>query len=200
MTRVYRQGPYTLVVKEAAGIDAEVTGRLVDCWRASYARMALRFNPHAAQSVHLEITDGYQGAAEAEGNRITLSASHIRARPWDSDVMTHEMFHIVQAYQDFEGPQWAMEGLADYARFRYGLYNQQGGWFLSDFSPSQRYTDSYRITARFLVWLENHIYGRIAEDLDQKLRAGCYSEGFWATVMGRGLDQLWSDYGAKPEL
>jgi hypothetical protein len=87
-----------------------------------------------------------------------------------------------------------MEGLADYARFHYGLYNQQGGWSLPELSPTHGYADSYRVTARFLEWLEKHHCATLAEDLDCHLRAGTYSEQFWPSRFGRDLDQLWSDY------
>jgi hypothetical protein len=194
----YRQRPYSLTIQNEAGLDTEVVGRLVECWRDGYPRMAARFNPAAAKSVHLRITDDYPGPGETEGDQITLGAAHFRAHPWDSDVMTHELFHVVQAYEDFDGPHWAMEGLADYARFHYGRYNREGSWYLpEDLTADASYRDSYRVSARFLVWLEKHVRGSIAEELDGQLRAGTYSDSFWAP---RSLDEFWSDYLRDPRL
>ena len=196
----YRQGCYSLKVNNSAGIEADVLARLVECWHTCYARMALRFNPQAKRSLHLHIDPTYNGAGETLGGRITVSASYIVTHPWDSDVMTHELFHVVQAYPSWDCTLWAMEGLADYARYRYGLYNAQGGWSLPEFTPAHSFADSYRVTARFFVWLENHHSTTVLEALDHSLRKRTYRDRFWKERFGRSLEQLWSEYAANPQL
>ena len=46
------------------------------------------------------------------------------------------------------------EGLADYARYKYGVNNAAAGWSLPNYASGQSYTNAYAVTARFLVWLE----------------------------------------------
>jgi hypothetical protein len=93
-----------------------------------------------------------------------------------------------------------VEGLADYARDRYGVTNARGGWFLPSFSSSQKYTDSYRVTARFFKWLEVRVKPTLLDELDAGLRGAPYREAFWVEQTGKSVDQLWADYAAAPAL
>lgn len=133
-----------------------------------------------------------------QGRQIHLRLGYLLEHPWDIDVLTHELFHVVQDYGQAQYPVWAMEGLADYARHHYGLYNRQAGWSLPTLHPQQHYTDSYRVTARFFVWLqEQHGAGHL-ESLDRLLRTGDYADGWWLTRFQKTLEQLWSDYQGRP--
>lgn len=195
----YRCGPYRLNLRNQTGLPAETVFRLVECWRRSYPLMVSRFNQTAAKSISAVIDPDYQGIAETMGTAITLSGQHFAAHPWDCDVMTHELFHVVQNYGDQDYPFWAMEGLADYARHKYGLYNSQGGWSLPELSPTHKHTDAYRVTARFFAWLEN-LEPSFPVELDRSLRDGTYHEKFWMTSFDQPLEQLWSAYRSAPTI
>jgi hypothetical protein len=110
------------------------------------------------------------------------------------------MMHVVQQYGYANGPVYWVEGLADYARYRYGINNAAAAWSPPPYAPTQKYTDSYQVTARFLVWLENHVNRGIPTDLDRVLRAATYTDMFWVAETGRTVDLLWSAYGANPAL
>lgn len=60
------------------------------------------------------------------------------------------------------------------------------------------YSNSYRITARFLVWLEQHGYPKLVNALDRAARLRTYSSGIWQRQTGRTLDELWAAYTAEP--
>jgi len=59
--------------------------------------------------------------------------------------------HIVQDYGQSTGPGWLTEGIADYARYKFGVNNPAAKWALPAYKSTQKYTDAYRVTARFLV-------------------------------------------------
>ena len=81
--------------------------------------------------------------------------------------------HVVQAYKQWD-PAWLREGIADYARAKYGVNNGPAKWTMPDYNPKQNYTDAYRVTARFLVWLEKHVKAGVVVALDQSMRQGKY--------------------------
>ncbi|CAF3908073.1 unnamed protein product, partial [Didymodactylos carnosus] len=104
------------------------------------------------------------------GSNIVLGAEFIRNNPEDYDAVTHEFAHVVQNYPTYD-PNWLVEGIADWARYKWGVNNEKGGWQLPNFNSDQKYTDSYRVTARFLVWLERSKNRDIVKQLDQALRS-----------------------------
>ncbi|MDR3266184.1 MAG: basic secretory family protein, partial [Tannerella sp.] len=108
--------------------------------------------------------------------------------------------HIVQAYERTPVPGWLTEGIADYARYKYGLYNKEGGWSLTEFRPEHHYTNSYRITARFFAWLEENIDPKIIDKLDIAARDNKYHDGIWEEITGKSVDELWTEYSKNPVL
>jgi hypothetical protein len=118
--------------------------------------------------------------------------------PEDIDVVTHEVMHIVQAYGDNHVPGWLTEGIADYVRYKYGVNNTAAGWKLTDYKAGQSYTNAYRITARFLVWVEKNKNPETVNKMDSAMRAGKYTDGMWKQYCGKTVDELWQEYSANP--
>jgi hypothetical protein len=201
-TVVYTQNGHTLTLVTRGGNVTQATkDRIVQTFFSGYVQQRARFNTSAPSSVTLTIDPNYGGVAATSGARVTCSASFLAAHPWDADGCgTHEFMHVAQAYTSGNNPGWAVEGLADYARFRYGLYNSQAGWSLPAFSSSQHYTNAYRVTARFFVWLENRVRSTILLELDDAMKSGSYSPSFWTFRTGFTVDQLWAQYSANPTL
>lgn len=107
-----------------------------------------------------------------------------------------------QQYQGLgEQPGWLVEGLADFARNKYGINNQAAGWSLGDYQNGQNYTDGYRVTARFLIWIENR-WANSTKVFDSGMRAGTYTtNGTWPEQCGGNtVDQLWSQYTQNPAI
>ncbi|CAF0913249.1 unnamed protein product [Didymodactylos carnosus] len=157
-------------------------------------------NTHFGQNrkdIKITIDPSYNGVAYAGGGQIVISAAWLRNNPEDYDVVTHEGMHIVQSYNRGD-PGWLIEGIADYCRWKWGVNNGRAGWSLPDFQRGQHYTNAYRVTARFLVWLERKKNGNIVKQLDTALRSNTYSGNSWNSFAGQGVDQLWTEYSNNP--
>ncbi|MGV3504688.1 MAG: basic secretory protein-like protein [Adhaeribacter sp.] len=165
-----------------------------------YPKQARRFNKKTTRRVTFIVDPDYEGVAAASGGIIRYSPHWMLKNPGDIDVVTHEVFHLVQSYPHRAGPGWLVEGITDYVRYRYGLNHAAANWALPDFQPKHHYTNSYRITGRFLAWLEKHENKKIVDKLDAALRSKNYSAQTWVQLTGKTLDELWQAYSRNPVL
>ena len=165
-----------------------------------YPKLLKDFNPDAQKHITINIDTSYTGVAYAFNGEITVSSRWLKQKPTDIDLITHEVMHLIQSYPHGGGPVWLSEGVADYVRFKYGVDNTGAGWSLTDFNENQIYTNSYRITARFLVWLSENYDDAIVYKLDQQMRSKTYSEDSWEKLTGKGIDSLWDQYSKNPEI
>ncbi|KAA2238939.1 secretory protein [Chitinophaga agrisoli] len=182
-----------------SNLDDALRQRMVNTFFSVYPQLRTRFNTNAATSVTFIMDPNYNGVAATSGTVVRYSASYFQTHASDIDVVTHEIMHIVQAYTG-GAPGWLTEGIADYVRYKYGVDNAGAGWSLPNWSSSQSYTDAYRVTARFLVWIERHGHPSIVNDLNTRLRNHTYTSSTWSTLTGETVDQLWADYSANPAL
>ncbi|CAF0924696.1 unnamed protein product [Rotaria sordida] len=192
----YVRGQYKLTIINNIGNDLNEMMRqsIIDAYFQIYPQIQLRFNKRARKDVQIKIDPNYDGIAYASNGEIVISGTHLKNDPRPTGVLTHEMMHIVQSYPGGQ-PEWLVEGIADYVRWKYGQDKVGGGWQLSDFNLKQHYTNSYRVTARFLVWLERKVQNNIVNRLDQGLRQNQYENGkLWIQISGKSVDQLWNDY------
>ena len=195
----YQVDDYILYLDDAGVLAVSVRERIGETFRTVYPIMAARYNKTAPKTVYLNVDTENEGVAHAAGNRITLMASWINSNPNDTDCITHELFHVVQSYRSYD-PVWLIEGITDYARYKFGLYNDEAHWSLPGFSSADKYTDSYRVTARFLVWIEQKKNPDIVANLDIALRNGTYTANKWVDFTGKTLDELWSEYAKSPAI
>lgn len=182
-------------------LDPTVPADTVDGYLDTLAHVAPLiadfFNPGTAHRIRLVVDPGYTDGPAATGNGvITVSAGYARTHPRDLDVVTHEVTHIVQAYSPRTYDEWWhwVEGVADYARHRFGRDNAAAGWSIAHHEPGSAHTDGYRATARFLAWAVDAGGDAVVQDLDATLRNGTYSDAFWAARTGDDLAALWSRY------
>ena len=195
---IIREG-YTLVFYNLhPGFDTSTRRRLIDAFFHVYPIEARRFNTQSAREVIFTIDPGYDGVAETSGNRVRINPRWLKDHPEDIDVVTHEAMHIVQSYKH-PVPGWLTEGIADYVRYTYGVNNNNGNWRLPDFRSDQHYTNAYRVTARFFVWLEKNHTG-IIDSLDKAARTGAYTPQIWTKLTGKTIDDLWRNYSEHPQL
>lgn len=200
-TATYKEGPYTLTfINKDSTFDAELGKKLVSAFFEVYPKEVDRFNPDAVKEVTFVIDPEYDGVANTDSGKTTFSSGWFKKKPGDIDVVTHEVMHIVQAYPPNSEPWWVMEGLADYARFMYGVANDEGGWALPDVTEKQKYTDGYRVSARFLYWLETHIRPTINEELDDLMRSQTLTDKSWVKLTGNTVDELWEKYTQNPAI
>lgn len=185
---------------EDPGLKPLIQDGLIEIIFEVYPKLVQDFNPDARKDLKVKIDTAYNGVAYAHNGQITISSKWLRQKPEDLDLMTHEVMHIIQSYPHRAGPGWLTEGIADYVRHVYGVNNEGAKWSLPNYSPNQKYTDSYRITARFLLWITEQYDKDLVIKLDSNLRNKTYSANLWAEYTGKTLDELWILYTKNPQI
>ncbi|KAJ0514223.1 hypothetical protein HanHA300_Chr10g0367191 [Helianthus annuus] len=144
--------------------------------------------------VHLFIDD-MDGVAYCEDDEIHVSTNYIAGYEGDllkefSGVIYHEMTHVWQWSGNGSTPSGLIEGIADFVRLKAGYIPSH--WV----QPGQgdKWDQGYDVTARFLDYCEGHESGFVAE-LNKKMRYA-YSVDYFVDLLGKTVDQLWSDYKA----
>jgi hypothetical protein len=126
---------------------------------------------------------------------------HFGVYPRYYDIFLHESAHLVQQYttHNLVDVQWLGEGrLADYVHYRYDGFNADANWPLPDYSYKDVCNNSYKITARFLIWLE---YKYQSSLIDQRLKDMTYDQNSaWNELTGKSIEQLWKEYGESSNL
>jgi hypothetical protein len=195
----FKKKGYTLIFKNNyTNFDAALKERMVKTFFKVYPKLATDFNKNTKKEVVFHIDTAYKGVAATGGGRIVYNPDWFKKHPGDIDVVTHEVMHVVQSYGGGSGPGWLTEGIADYVRYKYGVDNAGANWTLTAFKPVQSYKNSYRITARFLNWLELNGNQGIVLKLDNAMRNHTYKATLWSDITGKTVDELWTAYAANP--
>lgn len=168
--------------------------KMTDAFFTVYPQEVKRFNKNASKKIVFIIDPSYEGVAAANNGIIRCNPGWMKAHPEDIDVITHEAMHIVQDYHTGNTPGWLTEGIADYVRYKYGVNNENGSWSLPAVKPNHHYTNAYRVTARFLAWVEDNYDKKIVDELNTAAYKGTYEAGLWAQYTGKTVDQLWDLY------
>ena len=198
-TNVYNNHGYKLTfINYDPTLDSAEQARMVNTFYIVYPELAKAYNKNTLKAVTMVIDTTYKGVAETDNGKVTISNVWMHKHPEDIDVITHEVMHIVQDYGNSDGPGWLTEGIADYARYKFGINNEAANWKLPDYKPTQNYTDAYRVTARFLVWIEKNYNPKTVKSLDDQMRKHTYTDASWQQLTGKSLDDLWKAYIANP--
>lgn len=196
---IAKDGLTLLFVNKTNGFNETVKQDMIDVFFTNYPRLVNDFNPDAQKEVAFRMEPSYDGVAYVFNGFATYGAAYMSNNPNDVDVVTHEVMHLVQSYAG-GAPGWLSEGIADYVRYHYGLHNDRAGWSLPAYQSGQHYTDAYRVTARFLVWVEQRYDVDLVKTLDGLLRQGQYTEAIWAQRTGKTVDDLWAQYETDPQI
>jgi hypothetical protein len=200
-TRVYNGNGYKLTFTNYdATLDTAEQTRLVKTFFIVYPELAKEYNSNTLKDVKMVIDTSYKGVAETADGKVTIASSWLHRRPEDIDVVTHEVMHIVQDYGESGGPGWLTEGIADYARNKFGVNNAAAKWSLPDYKSTQNYDNAYRITARFLFWIEEKVKPGIVKEFDSELRKHTYTAESWKKQTGKTVDELWKSYTENPAI
>jgi hypothetical protein len=192
--RIEKEGWSLDFLQPSTGFASQTKEQLIDLYFKVYPQLVKDFNPEATRVVKVKIDTAYDGVAYASRGQIVISSHWLAKNPGDIDVLTHELMHIVQAYPGRSGPGWLVEGIADYVRYKYGIAHEAAGWQLPALKEDHHYTSSYRVTARFIAWVEETQSPGIVKLLDQALRNRQYKVQIWEEQTGKSLDDLWQDY------
>jgi hypothetical protein len=144
-------------------------------------------------SLYIDDTDG---VAYTVNNEIHVNANYLGNLTVDlkaefNGVMYHEMTHIWQWNGNGQANGGLIEGIADFVRLRANYapshWVQPGG--------GDKWDQGYDVTARFLDYCNGLSNGFVAQ-LNNKMRSA-YSDSFFVDLLGKTVDQLWTDYKAK---
>jgi hypothetical protein len=192
---------YTLIfINKDSTFNPHVKQQLIKTFFTVYSEEARKFNQNTAKKVTFIIDPDYKGVAATSGAVTRFNPLWFKKHPQDTDVATHEVMHIVQNYHLGHTPGWLTEGIADYARYIYGINNKAAGWAMLDYNPKQSYKNGYRVTARFLIWLQKNVSKNIVDKLNTALYKGTYSQKTWKQLTGKSVDELWKMYAKNPAL
>ncbi|WP_316782599.1 basic secretory protein-like protein [Pedobacter frigiditerrae] len=198
-TETFKEKGYTLIFKNNyKNFDPAFKARMVKTFFKVYPELANDFNKNTAKEVVFHVDTAYTAVAATGGGRIVYNPQWFVKNPGDIDVVTHEVMHVVQSYGGGSGPGWLTEGIADYVRFKYGVDNAGAKWALPAFKPEHSYKNAYRVTARFLNWLETNGNRGIVVKLDNAMRSHTYKDTIWKDLTGKTVDELWATYAANP--
>jgi len=198
---VTQEGKYTLTfINHDPTFDPALRLRMITTFFTVYPELAKAYNRKTARQVTMVIDTAYKGVAETDNGRVTISSRWMHLHPEDIDVITHEVMHIVQDYGNSTGPGWLTEGIADYARYKFGVNNVAAKWSLPAYKSTQNYDNAYRVTARFLLWMEEKVKPGIVKKLDKELREHTFTDDTWKQLTGKTVDELWKDYSANPSV
>jgi hypothetical protein len=151
--------------------------------------------------------------AYTDGNVIHVNSAYVsevhQSDPNDyAGMLIHELTHVDQHYANGAGPDWLVEGIAEYMRHKYleqdiepRLHlNANGnlqGFELerskSDFA-TRGYQAGYTVAGAFLFWLEVRKDKDVVPTLNRTLREGRYSATIFQQRCGAPLEALWSDF------
>ncbi|MGV3724171.1 MAG: basic secretory protein-like protein [Actinomycetota bacterium] len=136
-----------------------------------------------------------KGVAYAGNGEIHIAADWVRSHPNDFGMVAHELTHLVQRYPRTRAG-WLVEGIADYVRLQH--FEPALPRPRIDFARA-KYTDAYKTTASFLIWLEEKHGADLTPKLSNSLRSGNYTDARFKELTGKELPELWSDFAASPQ-
>ncbi len=192
---IIKKNGYTLTFENNyEALDPQLKNRLINTFFEVYPKLAAEYNPKTLKKVTFLVDTAYKGVAATANGKVTYSARWMQEHPEDIDVVTHEVMHIVQDYGRSVGPGWLTEGIADYARYKFGVDNAGARWTLPALKPEHSYKNSYRITARFFAWIEKEVKPGTIKAVDASLRDHTYTLEIWTRLTGKDLDGLWAEY------
>ena len=195
------RGGYTLIfINKDSAFNKETEQRMAEVFFKVYPEEAKEYNPATKKKVLMIMDPAYKGVAATGGDVVRVNPEWMHQHPEDLDVVTHEVMHIVQSYHGNAGPGWITEGIADYVRNQFGVNNVAAGWSLTPFNEKQSYTNAYRITARFFVWIVKKYDKSFVRELDSAMRNHTYTDAFWKDKTGKTVDELWTEYAADPTI
>jgi hypothetical protein len=189
-----------IFVDKDSSLTAEYKQRMVDAHFKQYPKLIKKYNKNSPKQVTFLIDKDYKGVAATGGGVIRYNPGWFDKNPEDIDVVTHELMHVVQGYGYNKVPVWVTEGIADYVRATEGINNEKANWKMPDLKPEHKYSSSYRITARFFVWITKNYRKDFVRKLDDAARQKAYSVETWKELTGKTVEELWQEYVANPSI
>lgn len=206
------QNGFSLTIQQSTDssqrISSDTLEKIKEVYFTQYPKMRARYNPTRPRAVTMRFDPDMDGVAYTGGDMggagIKFSVPYLKSNPNDADCATHELFHVVQGgymnynSESFEGA--ICEGIADYARSVYGLYNSLQGWSLGNYNSSQTILTRYASNARFLTWINQNKNSEATYMLNKTMHNGTYTSDMWVQLTGMTSDELWNAYASDPNI
>lgn len=206
------QNGFSLTIQQSTDssqrISSDTLKKIKEVYFTQYPKMRARYNPTRPRAVTMRFDPDMDGVAYTGGDMggagIKFSVPYLKSNPNDADCATHELFHVVQGgymnynSESFEGA--ICEGIADYARSVYGLYNSLQGWSLGNYNSSQTILTRYASNARFLTWINQNKNSEATYMLNKTMHNGTYTSDMWVQLTGMTSDELWNAYASDPNI
>ncbi len=173
---------------------AKIAGELTTLFYECYPKLLKRFEngeQFAARHIKLVFKKGIKVPGYSHRDTVTVSVDWFQKHPDDLGLFTHELTHLVQAYPNPD-PGWLTEGVADYARHLYGPAKQPGWSLPRKLRPDQSYQNSYGVTAKFLVWLDEKYPGTV-DKIHRRMQAMKFATEDLVDMTGKDIDTLWRE-------
>lgn len=199
-------------------LDPEVVELLIDTFNKVYQTICDFFNNGEIRDVVFEpdpnfdsppalivitiITNDADGSIierKMDNNKIKFNSNDkiCQKGTRDIDWITHELIHVAQDYQYDNGnyPSWVVEGLADYGREKFGLYNKEADWHISKIiSNKKKYDIGYTLAAGLFIWIEENYYSEFSKELNGLMKSGKYNDDYFIEKTNKTVDELWQIY------
>lgn len=187
--------PLSLTIEgDVDGEMAAIAGQLATLFYECYPKLLKQYespDKFAARKIKLVFKKGIKVPGYSHRDTVTVSVDWFAKHPHDLGLFTHELTHLVQAYPN-SNPGWLTEGIADYARHKFGP-KEQPGWSLPRrLRPDQSYKNSYGVTAKFLVWLEEKHPGSV-DKLHRQMQMNKFEIEDFETITGQDVETLWRE-------
>ncbi len=124
------------------------------------------------------------------GPTMHIQADWVKKQPNDFGMVAHELVHLVQRYERND-PGWVVEGMADYIRAKH--FEPQVKTPRINFEKA-KYTDAYKTTASFFIWLEEKYDAKLVPKLHAAMRARKYKDELFQEWTGKDLPTLWNEF------
>jgi len=160
-------------------------------WYPRICNLLLENGAEVYDEVFFNIEKSDEGVGATVGNTITAYSGWITKHPDDVGMLIHELTHVIQRYPNPE-PWWVTEGIADY--IRWAIYEGKPLEWFSVKKTDSGYTDGYRVTAGFFLWLESGAAPGIVRHLNRAMRAQNYNDKLFEELTGKTLSELWKEY------
>ncbi len=131
-----------------------------------------------------------QAPAYVAGTTMHVSIPYVKGHLNDFGMIIHELTHLVQRYRG-GAPGWLVEGMADYVRNK--LFEPNLKLPKVNFERA-KYTDAYKTTASFLLFIEAKYNPDLIPKLHAAIRARMYKPELFKDLTGKDLDELWTAF------
>ncbi|WP_425615467.1 basic secretory protein-like protein [Anatilimnocola sp. NA78] len=173
---------------------APIAGQLTTLFYECYPKLLARFehpDKPAQRKIRLIFKNDINVPGYSHRDTVVVSTDWLKKHPQDIGLFTHELTHLVQAYPSPE-PGWLTEGIADYARHLYGPEKQVGWSLPRKLRPEQSYRNSYGVTARFLVWLDEKHPGTV-DKIHRKMQDKTFKMEDVEELTAKNIETLWRE-------